>query len=136
MSGLGFFEDEDVFSGSWVQLNGIKYQPGSLLVTSLVQEDIPLFTKVEGIVKICQKRYIGSHDVVPEIFDLKPSIPSPSLICFFVSLLVFLTLFTKFTTSLLLSHKWNTNVDKCNYESSFSTHIRSLSQYKGTMVLS
>ena len=44
VSGLGYFEDEDVFCASWVQLNGIKYQLGSLLVTSLVQEDIPLFT--------------------------------------------------------------------------------------------
>mgnify|MGYP001804389316 CR=1 FL=1 len=40
----GSLTDEDVFSASWVQLNGIKYQPGSLLVTSLVQEDIRLFT--------------------------------------------------------------------------------------------
>ena len=45
VSGLGLFEDENVFSASWVQLNGIKYQPGSLLVTSLVQEDIPLKLK-------------------------------------------------------------------------------------------
>ena len=47
VSGLGFFEDEDVFSASWVQLNGIKYQLGSLLVTSLVQEDVPL--KLKGL---------------------------------------------------------------------------------------
>ena len=71
MSGLGCFEDELVFSASWVQLNGIKYQLGSLLVTSLVQEDIRLFTTVQGILEICRKRYIGSHDVVPESFDLK-----------------------------------------------------------------
>ena len=49
VSGLGLFEDENVFSASWVQLNGIKYQPGSLLVTgtSLVQEYIPL--KLKGL---------------------------------------------------------------------------------------
>ena len=40
----GSLTDEDVFSASWVQLNGIKYQPGALLVTSLVQEGIRLFT--------------------------------------------------------------------------------------------
>ena len=71
MSGLGCFEDEFVFSASWVRLNGIKYQLGSLLVTSLVQEDIRLFTTVQGILEICRKWYIGSHDVVPESFDLK-----------------------------------------------------------------
>ena len=67
----GSLTDEDVFSASWVQLNGIKYQPCSLLFTNFVQENITLFTKVEGIVKNRQKWYIGGHDVPPESFDLK-----------------------------------------------------------------
>ena len=71
ISGLGYFEEENAFSASWVQLNGIKYEIGSLLITSIVQEDIPLFSKTEWIVNIRNKWYIGGKDVIPKSFDEK-----------------------------------------------------------------
>ena len=38
ISGLGYFGEEKAFSASWVQMNGIKYEMESMLITSIVQE--------------------------------------------------------------------------------------------------
>ena len=71
ISGLGYFDKENAFSASWVQMNDRKYEMGSLLITSIVQEDIPLFSKIEWILNICNKWYIGGKDVIPRSFDEK-----------------------------------------------------------------
>ena len=49
----------------------MKYGMGSLLITSIVQKDIPLFSKIEWIVNIRNKWYIGGKDAIPKTFDEK-----------------------------------------------------------------
>ena len=49
---MGYFGEENTFSASWEQLNGIKYEMGFLVITSIVREDIRLFLKIEWIVNI------------------------------------------------------------------------------------
>ena len=56
VSGMGYFDKENAFSASWVQMNDSKYEMGSLLIASIVQEDI------------CNKWYIGGKDVIPRSF--------------------------------------------------------------------
>lgn len=70
-AGLGFFEDETVFSASWVEVNGMKYQKGCILITGIVQEDIPLFGKIEFIVNIRSQWYLGGVEIIPDTFDAR-----------------------------------------------------------------
>lgn len=68
---VGYFEDEPVFDANWVKANGFKYSKSCVLISGMVHEDIPLFYKVEYIVNIRSKWYLGGRDLVPERFDSK-----------------------------------------------------------------
>lgn len=66
-----FFEDEAVFCASWIEVNGLKYQKGCVLITGIVHEDIPLFCKVQFIVNIRSMWYLGGTETIPETFDTR-----------------------------------------------------------------
>lgn len=69
VSGLGYFEDDIVYSSSWIDINGIKYRKGCMLITGIVQEEIPLFVRVDHIVSIRSKWYLGGPEIIPSRFD-------------------------------------------------------------------
>ena len=82
---MGYLGEENTFSASWEQLNGIKYEIGSLLITRIVQEDIPLFSKIEWIVNIRNKWYIVGKDVIPKLFAEKHGHTNVALLSIFHS---------------------------------------------------
>ena len=98
---LGFFDNDIVYSCQWLNANGVSYRKGCVLVTALVHEDIPLFTKVDFIINIRGEWYLGGKELTPQQFDRQ----TWSFVCKEASTLQFQALDSLFSRSPALCYQ-------------------------------
>lgn len=70
-AGLGYFEDESVFSANWIVVEGTKLSLKTVFLTDVVHEEVPLFCEISYILCVCSKWYIGGNQLTPLSFCTK-----------------------------------------------------------------
>ena len=58
---------KDVFSTSWVKVDGVEYKPG--LVCTLMEEDVPVFCQTLDVLLVEDDIYLLTHKLFTENFD-------------------------------------------------------------------